>query len=120
MKIIPKYRTGNELKAKEKWDTWFEDYRVPNESGQYATQEDWDNLNNALPELYDLEKQISDPKSNVYKNYIKWKKDPNNTDDRVFIAQEYYKKNHLNMTMKSLGTLDRLDGKQIISIQDRT
>ena len=94
MKIIPKFRTGNELKAKEKWDTWFEDYRVPNESGQYATQEDWDNLNNALPELYDLEKQISDTKSNVYKNYIKWKKDPNNTDDRVFIAQEYYKKNH--------------------------
>lgn len=28
MKIIPKFRTGNELKAKEKWDTWFEDYRV--------------------------------------------------------------------------------------------
>lgn len=83
MKIISKYRTGNELKAKEKWNTWFEDYRVPNESGQYATQEDWDNLNHALPELYDLEKQISDTKSNVYKNYIKWKKDPNNTDDRA-------------------------------------
>ncbi len=80
--------------AKAKWNTWFKDYRVPNESGEYATQEDWDNLDNAYPELYEIEKQLSDAKADTYQRYQDWKKDPNNTDDRIFIAQEYYKKNH--------------------------
>lgn len=87
-------------KNRENWDTWFQDYRVPNETGEQATQEDWDNLDKAIPELNKIEEQLQDKNSELYSKYQTWASEGYKQDNlkqpdpRVFIAKEYYRKNH--------------------------
>lgn len=93
-------RSTGQTKPNKLWDTWFQDYRVPNETGEYATQEDWDNLKRALPELNKIYQQMQNKNSDLYNQYQAWvsegyKQDNLKTPDpRVFIAKEYYKQKH--------------------------